>query len=69
MGKNQTMNKLPIYRAIVNEGDETGMTTISFVDAPAVEQDFLFFGEDKKMLTYSIEKEEERKNTKVNLLY
>lgn len=54
------MNKLPIYRAIVNEGDETGMTTISFVDAPAVEQDFLFFGEDKKMLTYSIEKEEER---------
>lgn len=55
------MNKLPIYRAIVNEADETGMTTISLVDAPAVEQDFFYFNEDKKVLTYAIETEEQRK--------
>lgn len=55
------MNKLPIYRAIVNETDETGMTTISLVDTPAVEQDFFYFNEDKQMLTYAIETEEQRK--------
>lgn len=55
------MNKLPIYRAIVNETDETGMTTISLVDAPAVKQDFFYFNEDKKVLTYAIETEEQRK--------
>lgn len=53
--------KLPIYRAIVNEGDETGMATISLVDTPAVEVDFLYFNEDKKPLVFAVENEEERK--------
>ena len=55
------MNKLPIYRAVVNDNDESGMLTISLVDAPAVEVDFLYFNEDKKPLTFSVENEEERK--------
>lgn len=55
------MNKLPIYRAVVNEGDETGMTTISLVDAPAVEADFLYFNEDIKPLNYAVDNEEQRK--------
>lgn len=55
------MNKLPIYRAVVNDDDESGMLTISLVDAPAVEVDFLYFDEDKKPLAFSVENEEERK--------
>lgn len=55
------MNKLPIYRAVVNDNDESGMLTISLVDAPAVEVDFLYFDEDKKPLIFSVENEEERK--------
>ena len=55
------MNKLPIYRAIVNDTDETGMTTISLVDAPAVEQDFFYFNEEKQLLTYAVQEEEQRK--------
>ena len=55
------MNKLPIYRAIVNDADETGMTTISLVDAPAVEQDFFYFNEEKQLLTYAVQEEEQRK--------
>lgn len=55
------MIKLPIYRAVVNEADETGMTTISLVDVPAVQQDFFYFNEDKQMLTYAVQAEEQRK--------
>lgn len=55
------MIKLPIYRAIVNDTDETGMMTISLVDEPAVEQDFFYFNEEKQMLTYAVQAEEQRK--------
>ena len=55
------MNKLPIYRAIVGDDVETGMLTISLVDAPAVEVDFLYFDEEKKPLSFAVENEEERK--------
>ena len=55
------MNKLPIYKAIVGDDVETGMLTISLVDAPAVEVDFLYFNEDKKPLSFAIEDEEQRK--------
>ena len=55
------MDKLPIYRAIVGDDVETGMITISLVDAPAVEIDFLFFDEDKKPLAFAVEDEEQRK--------
>jgi hypothetical protein len=59
--KNQIMNKLPIYKAIVGDDVETGMITISLVDAPAVEVDFLYFDEDKKPLSFAVEDEEQRK--------
>lgn len=55
------MNKLPIYKAIVGDDVETGMITISLVDAPAVEVDFLYFDEDKKPLSFAVEDEEQRK--------
>lgn len=55
------MNKLPIYKAIVGNDVETGMITISLVDAPAVEVDFLYFDEDKKPLSFAVEDEEQRK--------
>lgn len=55
------MNKLPIYKAIVGDDVETGMLTISLVDAPAVEVDFLYFDEDKKPLSFAVEDEEQRK--------
>jgi uncharacterized coiled-coil protein SlyX len=35
--------ELPIYRIIINEQDETGCSTISLVDSPAVEMPFLCF--------------------------
>lgn len=59
------MNKLPIYKAIVNAEDESGMITISLVDEPAVEVDFLFYDKDIKPISYSIDNEEQRKVTGV----
>ena len=53
--------ELPIYKAIVNLEDETGMKTISLVDYPAVEKNFYYFNEDKKRINFSIENEEQRK--------
>ena len=55
------MNKLPIYRAIVGDDVETGMLTISLVDEPAVEFDFIYFDEDKKPLSFAIDNDEQRK--------
>lgn len=52
------MNKnIPLYQAIIDD-DETGMFTISLVDKPAVESDFLFFNEDKKIVNFKVENEE-----------
>lgn len=41
--------ELPVYKIIINEEDETGCTTISLVDKPAVEIPFLCFNEDKSL--------------------
>ena len=54
------MNKnIPLYQAIIDD-DETGMFTISLVDKPAVESDFLFFNENKKIVNFKVENEEKR---------
>lgn len=53
------MNKLPIYRAIINS-EEAGMVTISLVDFPATESDFIAFDKQKELMKYSIENEEKR---------
>lgn len=54
------MNRnLPIYQAVVNDED-TGMFTISLVDMPAVESDFLCFNKDHKVLNFRVDNEEKR---------
>lgn len=41
--------ELPLYKIIINDTDETGCTTISLVENPAVEIPFLCFNSDKEM--------------------
>lgn len=53
------MNKLPIYRAII-DNDEAGMVTISLVDFPATESDFQAFESNKELIKFSVENEEKR---------
>lgn len=38
--------ELPVYKIIINDNDETGCTTISLVDNPAVEMPFLCFSKE-----------------------
>lgn len=52
-------NGLPVYRAEINSQDE-GMYTISLVQDPAVEANFLAFDKEKELLKFSIENEEKR---------
>ena len=57
-----TFNGLPLWEAKIDMGDaETGMFCVSLVDAPATESNFLAFNKDKKLVTYSIQDEEQRK--------
>lgn len=51
------MNKLPIYRAII-DNEEAGMVTISLVDFPATESDFVAFEKEKELKKFSVENEE-----------
>lgn len=51
--------ELPLYKAQI-DCEDTGMYTISLVDYPAVESDFLYFNEDKKPMTFAVENEEQR---------
>ena len=51
------MNKLPIYRAII-DNEEAGMVTISLVDFPATESDFVAFEKEKELQKFSVENEE-----------
>ena len=53
------MDKLPIYKAKV-DSDDAGMFTISLVDYPAVESNFMYFNEDKKPMKFSVQDEEQR---------
>lgn len=52
-------NKLPIYEAVL-DGENTGMYAISFVDAPAVNINWMAYSEMKENLKFSVENEEER---------
>lgn len=54
MDKIKLYNGLPIFEAKVNEGDETGVYCVSFVDNPATEVSWVAFDEDKQFHTYSI---------------
>lgn len=50
---------LPLYKAQI-DCEDTGMYTVSLVDYPAVESDFLYFNEDKKPMTFAVDNEEQR---------
>lgn len=50
---------LPVYKAQI-DGEDTGMYTVSLVDYPAVESNFLYFDEDVKPMTFAVEDEEQR---------
>lgn len=53
------MKKLPIFKALIcNEDDK--MFTISFVDLPATESDFVAFEAQKEKVMFSVENEEKR---------
>lgn len=53
------MKKLPIFEAKISDMNE-GMTTISFVDYPAVESDWVSFDKQQEVQQFSVEDEEER---------
>ena len=54
-----TIDGIPVYQALVEEGD--GMMRISLVDDPAVQSNFQAFSkEGRKMLTYAVQDEEKR---------
>ena len=53
------IKKLPIYQAKITD-ENLGMTTISFVDYPAVESDWLSFDKQKETVKFSVENEEQR---------
>lgn len=54
------MNKeLPIYKAVI-EDETNGMFTVSLVDEPAVESNFLYFNAQKKPMCFRVENEEKR---------
>lgn len=55
-------NGLPVLEAKINMEDlESGMYCISLVDAPATQSNFIAFSEDKELLKYSIQDEEQRR--------
>lgn len=57
-----TFKGLPLWEAKIDMSDpETGMFCVSLVDEPATESNFLSFDKDKKLITYSIQDEEQRK--------
>lgn len=53
------MKKLPIFEAKITD-ENLGMYTISFVDYPAVESDWLSFDKQKETVKFSVENEEQR---------
>lgn len=50
---------LPIYKAVVDDSENTGMICVSLVDDPAVESNWLAFKEDKQVMEFAVEDEEQ----------
>lgn len=57
LDKTVKMNKLPIFRAVI-ENEECGMFTISLVDFPATESDFMAFNNENELVKFKVENEE-----------
>lgn len=58
MEKQTKIKGLPVFKAVLS--DDCGMTKISFVEAPAVEKDFIAYAQDKAPRMYAVEDEEKR---------
>lgn len=52
-----SMNRIPIYRAVI-DNEECGMVTISLVDMPATESDFLAFKDEKELVRFAVADED-----------
>lgn len=52
--------KLPIYRATIDDTDNTGMFVVSLVDEPAVDVNFFAFDKQEEQLEFAIQDEEQR---------
>ena len=59
MIKTQIMTKLPIYEALISSEDD-GIVTISLVDEPAVESDFVCFAKDAGKQLFALKDSAER---------
>lgn len=56
------MLDLPLYKAVIDMDDqETGIKCISFVEFPATESNFQYFADNKQLIKYSVQNEEQRK--------
>lgn len=55
----KAMERLPIYKARITSM-ETGMFTVSLVDCPAVEKDFMAFDRQVKPMEFKVDDEEKR---------
>ena len=42
------MDKLPVYKLVINDEDETGVNFVSLVTNPAIERDFQYFNNQEK---------------------
>lgn len=54
-----TLNGLPVYAANVFD-PETGIFKVAICDSPAIESGFQAFGQEKEILKYSVQDEEQR---------
>lgn len=56
------MLDLPLYKAVIDMDDQdTGIKCISFVEFPATESNFQYFADNKQLIKYSVQNEEQRK--------
>lgn len=67
MNKIKKYNGIDLYQALVTSEDE-GITTISLVDYPAVESNFVCFKDEKKLVRFAVESEEKHNITGVVML-
>ena len=54
-------NKLPLYKMVLDDGEDLGVSKISLVEFPAVEEDFLLF-ENKEPKEYKFKVQDEEKH-------
>ena len=48
------MKKLPVYKLVINEEDESGVSAIALVDDPAIERNFVAFNKLKPLVFHQV---------------